>query len=210
MKLLLLEDDPVLSQTMIDLLDDEGYQVDWVSDGEAALDASYENSYDLYLFDVNVPLLNGFELLKALREADDHTPTFFITALVDINSLGLGFEVGADDYIKKPFDPDELLIRIKSKMKAKEEHLEHKDIVFDPVNRVIRKAGKVIDLGQIQFEIFKILILHQGQTVDKVQLLDVMEQPTESALRVHITKLKKLLDLDVTNVRGVGYRLEKG
>ena len=210
MRLLLLEDDPVLSQTMIDLLEDEGYAVDWVSDGEAALDACYDNSYDLYLFDVNVPMLNGFELLKALREANDLTPTFFITALVDINSLGLGFEVGADDYIKKPFDPDELLIRIKSKMKIKEELIVHKNITFDPISHVIRQGGKVIDLGQIQFEIFKLLIDHQGQTVDKTQFLDVMEQPTESALRVHITKLKKLLNLDVTNVRGIGYRLEKG
>ncbi|MDH5465737.1 MAG: response regulator transcription factor [Thiovulaceae bacterium] len=209
MKILLLEDDPILSQTMIDFLEDEGYSVDWVSDGEAALDASYEQRYDLYLFDVNVPLLNGFELLKALREAEDTTPTFFITALVDINSLGLGFEVGADDYIKKPFDPDELIIRIKAKMKPKDEGVKHGDVVYDPSSGVVRKAEKIIDLGQIQHEIFRLLITHQGQTVDKMHFLEVMEQPTESALRVHITKLKKLLDLDISNIRGIGYRLEK-
>lgn len=208
-KILFLEDDTILAATIVDFLEDEGFEVSHVSNGEEALDASYDNEYDLYLFDVNVPMMNGFELLKVLREADDKTPTFFITALVDLDSLSEGFAVGADDYIKKPFDPDELLIR----MKAKLAHLSHKivlnDLHYEPQSMLLYRGELLLDLGVVQKQIFHLLITHLGQTVDKMHFYDVMEQPTDQALRVNMTKLKKSIGIDIVNVRGVGYRVEK-
>jgi DNA-binding response OmpR family regulator len=102
-KILLLEDDYELAETLQELLEDHGYSVDLVHTGNAAIDLSYENSYDLYVFDINVPDISGIELLESLRNAEDTTPTIFISALVDLNTIAKGFEVGADDYIKKPF-----------------------------------------------------------------------------------------------------------
>ena len=105
-KILLLEDDTILAQTMVQILEEENYEVTLVNDGEEVLTETYENKFDLYLFDVNVPSLNGMETLKLLRDAEDVTPTFFITALIDIESTLKGFNCGCDDYIKKPFDID--------------------------------------------------------------------------------------------------------
>lgn len=208
-KILLLEDDTILAATVIDFLEDEGFDVTHVSNGEQAIEETFHTHYDLYLLDVNVPMLNGFELLKALRTADDKTPTFFMTALVDLDSLSEGFSVGADDYIKKPFDPDELVIRIKAKLNNLTKEIVHGDLSYDPHSFVLHKGGKIIDLGEIQKKIFHLLMTHIGQTVDKTHFFDVMDQPTETALRVHMTKLKKNLGIEIHNVRGVGYRVEK-
>ena len=208
-KILLLEDDNILAETVIDFLEDEGFEVEHVHNGEDALESTFHNSYDLYLFDVNVPQLNGFDLLKSLREADDATPTFFMTALIDIDSLGQGFAAGADDYIKKPFDPDELLIRVKAKLAVATKNIMYGNLLYNPNDGLLKDGTKVIDLGDIQKKVFHLLITHIGQTVDKVHFFDVMDQPTDQALRVHMNKLKKNTGIEITNVRGVGYRLEK-
>ena len=112
MKILLLEDDLALSDIILEYLQDNQNEVDLVYDGEEALSKAYENHYDLYLFDVNVPAIKGFDLLKMLREERDNTPTVFITSLNDIEDVSEGFSSGADDYIKKPFELAELLIRL--------------------------------------------------------------------------------------------------
>ncbi len=126
-KLLLLEDDPNLSKSLIKYLKLNGYEVDWAKNGEEAMDFSYKNSYDLYLFDINVPLLNGVDLLTELRNAEDFTPTIIISAMVDIESVTKGFIAGADDYVKKSFDPEELLIRIKAKTVSLKKSLTFRD-----------------------------------------------------------------------------------
>ena len=118
-KILLLEDDDVLSETLMELLESENFEVVHVKDGEKALDATFIKHFDLLLLDVNVPFLNGFELLSELRHSGDMTPAIFITALTDVASLSQGFDVGADDYIKKPFDFNELLIRIRALIKKR-------------------------------------------------------------------------------------------
>lgn len=207
-RILLLEDDPVLGESLQDLLNSKGYETDWVTDGEAALDATFAAPYDLYLLDINVPLLNGFDLLSALREADDRTPAIFISALRDIASLTRGFAAGADDYIKKPFDVEELLVRVMSKLQQLRS-LRYGALEYDPGGGRLTRDGETVDLGEIQKQIFARLIANIGQTIDKRTLLELLEQPTDQALRFHISKLKQKLSLDITNVRGVGYRLEK-
>jgi DNA-binding response OmpR family regulator len=209
MKILLLEDDTILAQTMIQILEDENYDVTLVENGEEVIETTYDNKFDLYLFDVNVPLLNGMETLKLLRDANDTTPTFFITSLLDTSSILEGFDCGCDDYIKKPFDLDEFLARIKAVLKRKNPIIEYKDIVFDLYNDCVLKAGKEISLGTVEKEIFSLLIKNIDVTITKSRFFDYMNNPSDTGLRVLISKLKKLLELNISNTKGVGYKLEK-
>ena len=157
-KILLLEDDTILAQTMVQILEQEDYDVTLVNDGEEVMEYTYENRYDLYLFDINVPLLNGKEALKLLRDAQDNTPTFFITALRDTNSILDGFDSGCDDYIKKPFDLDELLARIKAVLKRRNPSIEYGDITFDLLENRVLKQNEEVALGNVEKEIFSLLI----------------------------------------------------
>jgi len=206
-KLLLLEDDPNLSKTLIKYLTLHGYEVDWAKHGEEALDLSYENSYDLYLFDINVPLLNGVDLLSALREAEDFTPAIIISAQIDIASVTKGFIAGADDYVKKPFDPEELLIRIKAKTALLKETLTLRDYVLDVHTQHLTYKGDAVYMGDVQRKIFIKLLQNHPNPVIKDELLDCLEKPTDLALRVNMAKLKKNIKLDITSVRGVGYKI---
>ena len=208
-KILLLEDDYLLSETLKSLLMGEGYEVVHADDGEEALSYSYENSFDLYLFDINVPLLNGLDLLKLLRESGDTTPAFFISAYKDIQTITKAFDSACDDYIKKPFEFDELLVRIKAHMLKKNPVLSYGSIAYDLLNKRIFHKGKEVDLGFVEKEIFDLLMRNMGQTIFKERFFDVMEKPSDVALRVHITKLKQRFSLQVINVKGIGYRLEK-
>ena len=115
-KILLLEDDMMLGDTIKELLEQNGYHVDLATDGEAAVELSFDTVYDMYIFDINVPLLDGFELLSSLRHAEDTTPTLFISAMTDLQTMTKGFALGAEDFIKKPFFPEELLLRVNAKM----------------------------------------------------------------------------------------------
>ena len=207
-RILLLEDDNELGLTLKDLLESEGYDVDLVTDGNMAIDASYEREYDLYIFDINVPEISGLELLESLRDAEDKTPAIFISALVDLNSISKGFEVGADDYIKKPFFPEELLIRVNAKFSQKEKSIVYCNLVFDPQNKILRKDDKIIPLGEVQERLFDIFIHNIDQVLDKTVLLECLEQPSDTALRVALTKLKQTTGLKIKNVRAVGYTLE--
>lgn len=209
LKILLLEDDTILAQTMVQILEQEDYDVTLVNDGEEVMEYTYENRYDLYLFDINVPLLNGKEALKLLRDAQDNTPTFFITALRDTNSILDGFDSGCDDYIKKPFDLDELLARIKAVLKRRNPVLQYGDITFDLLENRVLKQNEEVALGNVEKEIFSLLIKNINMTVNKTTFFDYMNKPSDSALRVLISKLKKVLELNITNTKGIGYKLEK-
>ncbi len=212
-KILLLEDDEVLSETLVELLEAEGFEVALVSDGEMALEATFENRYDLFLLDINVPYLNGFELLKSLRQSGDKTPTIFITALTDISSLSKGFEVGADDYIKKPFDFDELLVRIKALLKKRfstyENEISLGSFKFDIEKEELYNEHKFIPLPPVELQITKVLFQNLNKTLKKEFLLEMLSsdgESSEGALRVHINKLRKI-GLPIETVKGIGYRL---
>ncbi len=208
-KILLLEDDTILAQTMVQILEQENYDITLAIDGEEVLEYTYENRFDLYLFDINVPLLNGKDVLNLLREADDNTPTFFITALRDTKSVLDGFNCGCDDYIKKPFDIDELLARVKATLKRKNPTLTYKDISFDLLENRVLKANEEVPLGNVEKDIFSLLIRNIGMTVNKSSFFDYMNKPSEPGLRVLISKLKKVLEIEITNTKGIGYKLEK-
>ena len=207
-KILLLEDDNLLAQTLQELLEEDGYLVDLALDGDEASELSYANRYDLYVFDINVPKIDGFELLGALREAKDRTPTIFISAMVDIKTITKGFNLGADDYNKKPFFPEELLLRIHAKLARTNAGFTCKDLTYDPDTRELFKNNTRIHLSHMLSDMFHLLIMSRGNVVDKDELYECMENPSSTALRVAITKLKQQTGMDIQNIRGVGYSIE--
>ncbi len=212
-KILLLEDDAILSETLVELLESEEFEVDLVNDGEKALDATFMKNYDFLLLDVNVPFLNGFELLKSLRESGDKTPAIFITALTDIASLSQGFEVGADDYIKKPFDFDELLVRInvllRKQYKSYMSKVKVDNFHFDIDSDELYSDNKFMQLSPAELKIVKLLFKNLNKTVLKEIILDELsdaKEASEGSLRVHMTKLRKI-GLKIDTIKGIGYRL---
>jgi len=205
-KILLLEDDPNLAKSLIKYLKFNNYSVDWAKNGDEAMELSYQNRYLIYLFDINVPLINGIDLLQSLRDANDLTPTIIISAMVDINSITKGFIAGADDYIKKPFDPDELLIRIKSKTKMLQ-NISFQNYIIDLTNKRVYYRGEEIFLGRVLQDIFITLITNYPNPVIYDELIRLLDKPSENALRVNIAKLKKIVDIEIKNIRGVGYKI---
>lgn len=209
MKILLLEDDKILCASLKDFLELEGYSVDTAHRGPEVFDLTFDRQYDLYILDVNVPDIDGFDVLSSLKDAGDETPAIYITALTDINSITKGFEIGAEDYIKKPFDPEELVIRIKSRYLIKDKTISYRDLVYEPTSKLLQKNGKTIGLGEIQLNLFHTLIMRIDKIVDHFELMDLLEQPSANALRVNLAKLKNRLDIDIKNIRGQGYMIEK-
>ncbi|MCR1810246.1 response regulator transcription factor [Sulfurospirillum sp. hDNRA2] len=208
-KILLLEDDYLLSQTLIGLLREAGFEVAHAQDGEEALSLSYDTIFDLYLFDINVPLLNGIDVLKLLRDNDDKTPAFFISAYKDIQTITKAFEGACDDYIKKPFDFDELVVRIKAHIHKHNPTIVYGAMRYDLLSKRIYIDDKEMDLGIVEKAIFDLLMRNMCQTIDKEMFFDAMEKPSDIALRVHLSKLKQRFALNITNIKGIGYRLEK-
>ncbi len=211
--ILLLEDDALLGETLEDLLDEAGYEVQWCRNGQAALDCTYERTFSLYLLDVKVPQIDGLTLLRSLRGADDSTPAIFLTSYGDKADRKAGFEGGADDYIVKPFDNDELLWRIEALLR-RSGLLDacSGGLCIDEQHRTILQEGEPLALTNKEYELLRLLIRHRGKTVTKPMIEEVLWQAQEhisdGALRVYVNRLKHLIGKDrIENIRGVGYRL---
>jgi len=203
-----MEDDSDLAETLKELLASKNYDVTLVSNGIEASEASYETKFDLYVFDINVPQFDGLELLDALRGANDTTETIFISAFIDLETIAKAFKIGANDYIKKPFYPEELLIRIEAKFQSYEEVITYNNLNYNPKNEVLLKEGEELHLSQMQRALFKLFIHKLNQVISKEEILEVTEISSASALRVAITKLKKSTELNIKNIHGEGYKLE--
>ncbi|WP_300368920.1 response regulator transcription factor [Hydrogenimonas sp.] len=208
LSILLLEDDEMLGETLASLLEMEGYAVVWVKRGNDVLDLTFDTRYDLYIFDIGVPDIDGLELLASLRDGEDDTPAIFISARTDIASIMRGFESGAYDYLKKPFFPEELLVRIRARFQPKHGAIECGAWQYDPVKRVLRQDGKLVPLGEVQQTLLHLFMTNIGRVIDKSDLLECLNQPSDSALRVAINKLKQTTNLPIKNIRGLGYMLE--
>ncbi|WP_457562059.1 response regulator transcription factor [Caminibacter pacificus] len=208
MKILLLEDDFTLADTLKEVLESEGFEVDIANSAQEAYEKTFNEKYDLYIFDINLPDENGIEVLKNLRDADDETPTIYITALTDLNTMSKAFDAGADDFIKKPFEPEELLIRLKAKLKPHHDIIKINDIEYDPQTKEVKKNGKIISLGFVLKDIFHELITNKNKVVPKDRLLELTNAHSDATLRVNITKLKNKLGIDIKNIRGEGYTIE--
>lgn len=208
MKILLLEDDKTVHKSLKAYLEMEKFIVQSAYTADEIYEETYVNSFDLYIFDVNLGLDNGFDILKSLRRSGDNTPTIYITALVDISSMTKGFDAGADDYIKKPFDPEELVLRIKSRYLV-DNLLHYNDITYNPITREISKASEFVALSKVMAGLFNLFINNKNRVVPTHLLLDELFSPNTNALRVNIAKLKSKLNLNIKNIKGVGYMLEE-
>jgi len=212
-KILLLEDDKLFNETLQDFLEEEGFVLDSVLDPYSALDLTYEHTYDLYLFDVNLPYENGFELLHKLRSSGDMTPTIFITSREDKNSLKEGFTQGADDYLVKPVDLDELLLRIYALLRrqTRSHMIKLGHYTFDSVSKRLYEKDRALELTQKASELLFILLEGQGKVVTseliKERLWSSAQESSDGALRVYVTQLKKYFPTQIQNIRGVGYQM---
>ena len=214
-RILVVEDDSILCETLVELLESEGYTVSIATTGNDALDTTYSQEFEIMLFDVNIPDISGFELLKMLRNSGDSTPCIFLTSLSDIASLSKGFEVGADDYLKKPFDFDELLVRIKSLLRksfsAKSNEIKYKDLVYRISTNELMNDGSLILFTPLEQKLLSLFFKRIDETITKQEFLhelDSVNESSEGALRVYITKLRKA-GLEIQTIKGVGYRLVK-
>jgi len=213
-KILLLEDDKLFNETLQDFLEEEGFVVECVLDPYSALDKTYETSYDLYLFDINLPYETGLELLKKLRDASDDTPTIFITSRKDKASLLEGFNHGGDDYLSKPVDLDELLVRIYALLRrqVRDEKIEIGGYHFDTLNKILYKEESTVELTPKAAALLYLLLEAKGQIVLTEQIKSTLwtasEASSDGALRVYITQLKKYFPQQIENIRGVGYKME--
>jgi len=208
-KILLLEDDFDLGDTIRDLLVSDHYEVDHVTKGNDAIDLSYDNKYALYIFDINVPDIDGLDILKSLRDADDDTPAIFISAMTDLDTVLKGFEVGAYDFVKKPFYAAELLVKVNLLLKKKETKIIYNNLVYAPKEKILTIDNKTVSLGEIGAEIFDLFICNLDKVITKDTLYECMNNPSPSALRFHISNIQKLTGIHIKNIRGVGYTLEQ-
>ncbi len=212
MKILLLEDDLLLSELLNDRLSQIA-DVVCVNDGEKALDIASSQKFDLWLLDVNVPKIDGFELLDSLRKAQNETPAIFITAKTATIDLKKGFNIGADDYIKKPFDFEELEARILRIVKSKIST----EIAIAP-NIILNGKELLIDdtmhnLAQKEAAILAFLYKNKNTFVSYekfcANLWTLDEYPSEATLRTYIKNLRKILGKDfISGARGEGWKLE--
>jgi DNA-binding response OmpR family regulator len=213
-KLLLLEDDTLFAQTLMDLLEEASYEVLHFANGQDALDAIFETKFDAYLLDINVPLIDGVSLLSELRGADDNTPAIFLTSHKDKEMLEHGFSSGADDFLTKPFDSDELLWRLAALLKRsnKEQPLTVGKFTHDIVHKSISYADVILELSKKEYALLVLLLKHLNASVPKELIYDELwsssEGGSDGAIRVYINRLKQLLpDVKIENIRGVGYKL---
>lgn len=212
-KILLLEDDKLFNETLQDFLEEEGFVLDTALDPYTGLDLSYENNYDLYLFDVNLPYENGFDLLEKLRNAGDMTPTIFITSRNDKTSLTQGFTKGSDDYLTKPVDLDELLLRIRAVLRRqiRTEVVKVGDYRFDNSVKLLYQDDNILKLTQKASELLYVLLQGRGSVVPTEQIKERLwssaEESSDGALRVYIAQLKKYFPTQIQNIRGVGYKM---
>ncbi|CAA6813189.1 MAG: Two-component system response regulator DccR [uncultured Sulfurovum sp.] len=215
MTILLLEDDLMLSEVIIEHLEAFNYVVTTVYDGIEAEDLLFESTFDLLLLDVNVPFLNGFELLKNLRQAGNNTPTIFITSMNRSEDVLEGFELGASDYLKKPFEMLELKARIDNikrqfKIDMAEQYQLSENISYDVSRHSLKVEDKVIKLSKKEGEFLAYFLRHKGEVLSAdtlmVNVWSYDTAPSSATLRTYIKTLRKYLGENaISTIRGVGY-----
>lgn len=212
-KILLLEDDLNLNETIKEYLEDEGFEVDAAYDSDEAFEKIYENSYDILLLDVMVPGENGFEILKKIEKK---IPTIFITSLNSVEDLEKGYESGCDDYIRKPFALKELKLRVETLLKREFETKDDlvkidKDLYFDLKNLELYKNKNVVSLKPKEKKLLKLFLKNKNRSVSHEQiynaLWDYEETPSDTSLRTYIKNLRKILGKDkIVSIKKHGYR----
>jgi len=224
--LLVVEDDSELSTSLLLYLESEGYEVTLAEDGETALDeVTRLPGYDLVVLDAKLPDLSGFEVLRQAREDGVHTPVLMLTGLGDHEHKMRGFQVGADDYLTKPFETEELVARIDVLLRREAEAVEEGGLFkvgglrVDLEEDEVTRDGDPVDLTDLEYKLLAYLLRRRGRTATREQILrDVWDLPTEVETRTidrHVNALRDEMDGDaeddwpIQSVYGIGYKLER-
>ena len=216
MKILLLEDDVILNEIIEEFLLSLNYEVITAFDGNIAEELIYEESFDLLLFDVNIPNITGFELLKNIRQNNINIPTIFITSRHTSEDVKIGFNSGCDDYIKKPFELSELQLRIENikRLRQIDNHGQIKidnDTFYNYEKKVIIRNNEEFNLSKIETKILEYFLKNKNKTIsiDEISVNNWVydEMPESTTIRTYIKNLrKKLNDKTITTLKGIGYR----
>ena len=214
-RILVLEDENMLNDMICDYLSSKGFVVIGCKSYDEALDLAYEGNFDLWIFDVKIIGGNGFELLRELRDAEKLTPCIFVTSLNSLDDLNKGFLSGCDDFLKKPFELAELLLRVNNLLKRNFAHkINKKDdlgdgYVFDIYDKILYKDGKMIKLSKKELDLLALLLQKRGQFVSRDEIFNAIwsydEIPSELSLRVYIRNLRLYLKDKIVSKSKVGY-----
>lgn len=217
MRLLLVEDDPMLGETLRDALKDQGYVVDWLTNGKTALAALEDNVTDLMILDLGLPGLDGLTVLESIRKQGSAMPVLILTARDSIDDRIAGLDAGADDYLLKPFDLNELFARIRALARRPRaiqtsERLKHGALEVDADQMLVWHEGNAISLTRREFALLSLFISRPGQVFTRQQLEQALyswdDDVGSNVLEVHIHHLrKKLGNKTIRTIRGIGYTL---
>jgi two-component system, OmpR family, response regulator len=216
-KLLLLEDDANLSETVCEFLESKGYEVTPVYDGVEAEERMYEHHFDLFLLDVNVPSLNGFDLLSKVRKEGNITPAIFLTSLNAIEDLEQGYESGCDDYLRKPFALKELLFRIETLLKREFFHASSskisldEGIAYDTLTNQLLVNNQAIQLQNKEAKLLKLFLQKKNEIISHEMIMahlwEYDEQGSDETLRTYIKNLRKIMGKDrIVSIKKLGYK----
>jgi two-component system, OmpR family, response regulator len=214
MRLLLIEDDRMIGESLRNALRGSGYAVDWVRDGRAADTTLSTERFDLVLLDLGLPQIDGMEVLRAMRGRGDRTPVIVLSARDALANRVLGLDAGADDYIVKPFELDELLARMRAVVRRQtgraEPGLEVDGVTLDPATRQVAHNGVPVALSAREYAVLEALMMRPGAILSRAQLEDRLygwgEGLESNAISVYVHQLRrKLGDGFIRTVRGVGY-----
>jgi len=218
MRVLLVEDDPILGQGLKVGLGQAGYTVDWLEDGASADAALQDETFDLVVLDLGLPRMPGLDVLNHLRRRGDEVPVLILTARDAVGDRVAGLDAGADDYLVKPFDLDELTARLRALQRRHagrpDPLLEHGEIVLDPAARRVTLRGEPVNLSQSEFSLLQVLLENAGRVLPRTRLEETLYgwdgEAESNSLEVFIHHLRKKLGADlIRTVRGVGYVIER-
>ena len=218
MRLLLVEDDAMIGEAVLQVLRSEHYAVDWVRDGVMADQALKTEHYDLLLLDLGLPKRDGLEVLRALRARRDAVPVLIATARDGVAERIAGLDAGADDYVVKPYDIDELLARVRALLRRSagrgEPVFEHKGVSLNPATREASVHGQPVQLSAREWAVLEPLIARPGAVLTRVQLEEKLyswkDDISSNAVEVYIHNVRKKLGSEVIQtVRGLGYVVPK-
>ena len=219
MRLLLVEDDTMIGESVLDLLRADHYAVDWVKDGEMAETALRTQTYDLVLLDLGLPRRDGLAVLRSLRARKERIPVLIATARDSVEQRIEGLDAGADDYVLKPYDLDELLARIRALLRRAagraEPVYEHKGVSINPATREVMVGDEAVVLSAREWAVLEPLLARPGMVLSRTQLEEKLyswkDEISSNAVEVYIHGLRKKLGAElIQNVRGVGYMVPKG
>ncbi|MCX6716019.1 MAG: response regulator transcription factor [Candidatus Taylorbacteria bacterium] len=222
MRILIIEDEKKLADILKRALTNERYSVELSFDGQDGLDKSLKNNYSLILLDIMLPKMNGLEVCRELRAHYIHTPIIMLTARTTEADRVSGLDIGADDYLTKPFGIEELLARIRAVLRRRKTTdsliLKINDLILDTKKHEVTRAGKIITLTPKEYKLLFLLLRSNGEALSRRQLLDAAWNPsfieTNHELNVHMRYLRSKIDIGfmkplIHTVRGVGYTMRE-